>query len=495
MNIKKMKKLNYFWMAALAFSASLGTTSCSEDDPIAGDDIKVIADDEAAPLTAAKGFYVVNEDWFGHDNGTVNYFKAVDATTYEATYRIYRAVNGENEQLGVTTQFGTIWGDNFYLMSKQGNRLVVADAQTMEKKAALEEIGGDGRGFAGISDTKAYVGHSAGIAVFDIPTLSVTKQIAGVEGQTGMMCLADNRLFAVVQSKGVYVINPETDEVEKNIEGSFNTLTCSKDGQVWVAGSNGFLRIDPATLETAEVAYPEGGSVGSSWGAWNAGSLCASTQSNTLYWSAGGGMFGGGKKVLKYDIDTQASSVIYELGTSDDGQQMEFYGAGLRIDPLTDNLILTVKHSGWGASGAFNWIYQLSNTGQEITHFAVKGDNGSAASWAGNAEDWNEKYFWFPALPVFEDANKPQILLNQIMVTAGETKEIDLDEKVVDYDNTLASIQMSVTSDEKGLIETTLEGHQLKVVAGSETGVSSIKIAVLSNGVRVEKEIQVAVIE
>ena len=112
-------------------------------------------------------------------------------------------------------------------------------------------------------------------------------------------------------------------------------------------------------------------------------------------------MFGGGRKVLKYDINKATSSVIYELGQSEEGEQLAFYGAGLRVDPLTDNLILTVKHDGWGASGAYNWIYKLDNTGHEITHFALKGDNGSGASWAGNAEDWNEKYFWFPALPLF----------------------------------------------------------------------------------------------
>ena len=88
-------------------------------------------------------------------------------------------------------------------------------------------------------------------------------------------------------------------------------------------------------------------------------------------------MFGGGRKVLKYDINKATSSVIYELGQSEEGEQLAFYGAGLRVDPLTDNLILTVKHDGWGASGAYNWIYKLDNTGHEITHFALKGDNGS----------------------------------------------------------------------------------------------------------------------
>lgn len=486
-----MRNLNVVLFSTFVLCAGFSFTSCSDDDN-PGKEIDIIPDDVPQAVQEAKGFWVVNEDWFGHDNGTVNFFKQMDATNYEAAYRVYRAAN-DNEQLGVTTQYGAVWGDNIYLISKQGNRLVVADAATMAKKAVLTEIGGDGRGFVGINDKKAYVGHSGGIAVLDIESLSISKQIEGVSDQIGMMGLAANRVFAIAQRNGIYVINPETDEVENAIEGSFNTLTISKDGNVWVAGGNGFLCIDPVSLERTEIPYPEEGGVGSSWGAWNAGSLCASTQHNVIYWTAGGGMFGGGKKVVKYDIDQTTSATIYELGLSDEGTQLEFYGAGLRVDPLTDNLILTVKHSGWGASGAYNWIYKLDNAGAELSHFAVKGDNGSGASWAGNAEDWDDKYFWSPAMPVFEDANKPQILLNQIILTKGETLEIDLSEKIVDYDNTFASIQISVAPADETLANTSLDGHILKVTAGTQTEASACKISVLSNGVRIDKNVQIII--
>lgn len=95
---------------------------------------------------------------------------------------------------------------------------------------------------------------------------------------------------------------------------------------------------------------------------------------------------------------------------------LEFYGAGLRVDPLTDELILTVTQTGWGANYSYNWIYKLDNTGAEITHFEVNGDNGTSSSATGG-------YYWFPALPVFEDANKPQILLNQVMLTIWEKRK------------------------------------------------------------------------
>lgn len=473
-----MKKIK--WLSVgIALFAGLCVTSCSDDD--ADNRIQVKADDAPEAKVQANGFWVVNEDWFGHDNGSVNYFKQNSATSYTPSYRVYRAANG-GEKLGVTTQFGTVWGDNIYMMSKQGDRLVVADAKTMKKKAALTELGGDGRGFVGISETKAYAGHSKGIAVFDLTSFQITKQIDGVSGQVGMMCCASGRVFAV-SKEHLFIINAQTDELEKSIDGVFYTLARSKDGSVWVAGKTGFTCINPITLQSESIEYPGGASVIEDWGTWRAGGLCASTQENTLYWTFGSSQYSKGK-VYKYDIDAKSGSIIYELGKSENNVNLEFYGAGLRVDPLTDELILTVTQTGWGANYSYNWIYKLDNTGAEITHFEVNGDNGTSGSATGG-------YYWFPALPVFEDANKPQILLNQVMLTPGEKKEIDLKEKVVDYDNTFASMQFEVSEASNATVQ--LEAGVLTVTAGAAEGVSNCKLSVISNGVRVEKDIEIVV--
>lgn len=90
------------------------------------------ADDKAQPKVEAKGFYIVNEGWFGHDKGSVNYFEK-NGTSYTPHYRAFKAANPDTE-LGNTTCYGAIWGDNFYLISKQDNRLVIADAQNLKSK-------------------------------------------------------------------------------------------------------------------------------------------------------------------------------------------------------------------------------------------------------------------------------------------------------------------------------------------------------------------------
>ncbi len=469
-----MKKIK--WLSVgIALFAGLCVTSCSDDD--ADNRIQVKADDAPEAKVQANGFWVVNEDWFGHDNGSVNYFKQNSATSYTPSYRVYRAAN-DGEKLGVTTQFGTVWGDNIYMMSKQGNRLVVADAKTMKKKAALTELGGDGRGFVGISETKAYAGHSKGIAVFDLTSFQITKQIDGVSGEIGMMCYASGRVFAV-SSGHLFIINAQTDKLENTIDGEYYTLARSKDGSVWVAGKGGLTCYNPTTLETETMAYPDGASVYGTWYAWTAGGFCASTQKNVLYWTTGPSSWTI-DRVYKYDIDAKSGSMIYEVGKSDKNQQLTIYSAGLRVDPLTDELVLTLAY-GYTNN---NWIYKLDNTGAEITHFEVNG--GTADS-----EDVNSGYYWFPALPVFEDANAPQILLNQVILTPGEEKEIDLKEKVVDYDNTFASMQFEVSEASNATVQ--LEAGVLKVTAGATEGVSNCKLSVISNGVRVEKDIEIVV--
>lgn len=497
-----MKK--YYFFIILAFQVSsvgLLFTACSKEGK-EKEIITVIPDDEAKPSNTADGFYVINEDWFGHDNGTVNFFETVSSTEYKANYRIYRAVNGDDEQLGVTPPYGAIWGKSIYIVSKQGNRLVAADAETMQKQAVLQDIGGDGRGFAGITENKAYISHSSGIAVLDIPTFSISKQIDGVSGQTGTMCLAEGKVFAVSQRNGIYVIDAASDKIEQILEGTYYTLTRSKDGDIWVAGKNAFMVIDPKTMESFEVTYPDGGSIQSSWGAWNAGSLCASTQNNAIYWVGGGSMFSSGTTIYKYDIDAKICTHLYTLGKSDEGTQLEFYGGALRIDPLSDELILLVKHSGWGVAGAYNWIYKLDNNGREITHFAVKGDNGSGASWSGSADNWDDKYFWFPSMPVFKDTNIPQILLNQVILQPGKSIEINLDEKIVDYDNTLSSMVIEVSQDvsmsvspEYADIQITLKDHTVTIAAGAESGKAAFTISVMSNGIRVKKSVEIIVAE
>lgn len=459
------------FLVLVAVALSVGFTACNDDDNLVYSE--VIEDSQPSAVIPAKGFYVANEDWFGHDFGTVNYFK-VNGNGYDVVYRAYRAANTD-ETLGTTTQFGTTWGDNIYLLSKQDNRFVVADANTLKKKAVFTEIGGDGRSFVGVDDKLGYIGYGSGIRQFDITNLQLGDPVDGISDQMGAICYAEGRIFALANKK-VYIIDVATNKVEKTLDGTFNTLTRSKDGTVWIAAASNFIKVNPKTLEEEVMVYPEGVSVGSPWFAWNAGSFCASTQSNVLYWSTGGWS---SKTIVKYDIDTQTFNAnFYTLGMHEN-KQLTFYGSGIRIDPITDRVIATVARG----YENYNWVYMISPDGTLEKEIEV----------LGGGETEESGYYWFPAVPFFEDANKPEILTNQILLSPGETKTIDLNEKIVDADNTSTSIIRMVEFADNHLVDYSLKDGILTVTAKENMGNTECKITAISNGKRVEKKVRVDV--
>lgn len=444
------------------------------------------ADDKAQPKVEAKGFYIVNEGWFGHDKGSVNYFEK-NGTSYTPHYRAFKAANPDTE-LGNTTCYGAIWGDHFYLISKQGNRLVIADAKNLKSKKVITDLGGDGRSFVGIDEKKAYIGYNGGIKTFNIENLTLGEAIAGVNGQIGNMCYAYGKVFAV-SDENLYIINAKTDKVEKTVTGSYDTyksVVTAKDGSVWVAAADKFIVYNPNDLEnTKEIAYPVDAAVSSSWGSWNPGGLCASTQTNTLYWTTGTSSWSL-NAVCKYDIDaSNANSSFYTLPNDDAGQKRVLYGAGLRVDPLSDNLVLQSRRDGWGDSSAYNWLFLLSNTGSLNTSFVVADDKEPTT---GNG------YYWFPSMPVFEDANKPQILLNQVMMGTNKKVEIDLSTKVVDYDNIFATMATQVELlNKQDQAKVSIAGNKLVIESQTQEGNFKLKLTVVSNGVKVEKEIELVI--
>ena len=255
----------------------------------------------------SQGTFFVNEDWFGHNNSTVNFL----SNDGDWTYRVFQKENSGHE-LGATAPFGTIYGGKMYIVSKQdkdggasiqGSRLAVADAVTMKVKAEFPTIGGaDGRSFLGVDENTGYIGTSGGIYLFDINNLTVGNKIEGTSGeggpyngQVGTMLRVGNRVFAVLQNKGILVINALTNTLETTINGKYGSIVMSKDGNVWAStdetanSGKTLVKINPYTLETENRILPNEASIPNSWYAWTADGFCASKQTNTLYWKNNGG--------------------------------------------------------------------------------------------------------------------------------------------------------------------------------------------------------------
>lgn len=435
-----------------------------------------------------KGYFMVNEEWFGHTNGSVNFI----SNDGKINYRVYSDIN-ENKAFGATTQYGTIYGDKFYFVSKQaadggdtqytpGGRLVVADALTMKKIAGFDNIGGgDGRSFLGVDEKTGYIGASNGIFLFDIANMKVGSLIAGTDGgsqylgQIGNMIRTSQYVFAVKQSAGILVIDPKTNTVVKTITGVFHSVTQAKDGSVWGIQDQKLIHIDSKTFATTEYAIPTTKYLGS-WGAWNAGSFTYSNKENTLYWNNGVSSYVSGVKIVKFDIATKTFNENFATIPGQTGTYKQIlYGAGLRIDPVSGNLIVNTTESGFGAHYQKNWVHTYDTTGQLI-----------------DTKTLND-YYWFPAMTVFPDNAAPvvnAILPSQVSVLSPTI--IDLKTVVSDEDNISAAIVKTIKSNsDENIVLAEINANEELVLTPKNAGTATVLVSFNSNGKVVEKSISV----
>lgn len=434
---------------------------------------------EQAPVDYTQGLFLVNEDWYGWDNGTVNFLTSDG-------HWVYRAFRRENpgETLGVTTQYGAIYGGRFFFVSKQasstadastGGRLVVADALTLKKVAAFDEIGGDGRAFVGVDEHTAYIGTSSGITRLDLESMSLGEEIAGTAsegglyaGQIGAMVRAGGYVFAAKQAVGVLVIDATTHTLHTTIDlPTISTLTLGRDGGVWAADATSLVRIDVATLETRSRLLPDDCRVSSTWGAWNAGSLCAAYRNNFLYFANEKG-----NQIARYHIPTdELDADFFTLPDQDKAYVQQFQGAGLRIDPRNDRLIVTATQSGYLSHYMNNWVHVVDGLSGELI---------------GTVE--LEPYYWFPALPVFPDNEVPVIALADELSVGEEPVKVSLLEAVSDADNLSAAIVSTAEVEDTSIATARISGYDL-TVSGVKPGDTRLTLTVNSNGRLASKSI------
>lgn len=429
------------------------------------------------------GFFMVNEDWFGHTNGSVNFIKN-DGTV---NYRVYSTVNN-NQAFGATTQYGTIYGNKFYFISKQaadggdtqytpGGRLVIANAQTMQKIAGFNTIGGgDGRSFVGVNEHKGYIGTSNGIYTFDIDNLQVGSLIPNTgTGQIGNMIRTSRYVYAVKQAVGILVINPNTDAVVTTISGSYHSIVQAKDGSVWTVQDQKVVNINETTFATTAYNIPSTKYIGP-WGAWNAGSFTASIQNNALYWINSVNSFVSGTQIVKFDVTNKTFNENFAMLPGQTGTYKQIpYGAALRVNPVTDELILNTTESGYGTHYQNNWIHTFDNNGN-LTNTKKLDD-----------------YYWFPAMAVFPDNTAPVIstTLPTQMTLSGITT-IDLKTVISDTDNLSAAIVKTVKSNTNPeAVSAVINADEELVLSRQGTGTAEIVLSFNSNGKIVEKTLSV----
>lgn len=471
------------------------------------------------------GTLVLNEEWFGHTNGGMNYITPEG----EMMYQVYEREN-PGMSFGCTSQYATIWADKLIAVSKQavdggdplpgGGRVVVADAKTLKRSGSIDDLifgeetkSADGRAVVGATPSKVYVGTSNGIYVVDIDDVKVIGKIndfdeggsAGADlysGQIGDMVNAGRYVFGIKQNTGAFAIDITTDKVIKKYEiPTVQGITQTADGHVWIAstvdGCARFTCIDPKTLDEVEdmsVTFPSTvGAPTCSWGAWRNTPFVGSHSRNTIWFSAGGGIAGGSATDKYYGwqvgSDPSALNPVFDMGKanltgSNSRVKQKTYGT-LRYDERTGELIVMTTEDSASGHYRYNWTHFVNpETGEIVRTIALR------------------PYYWFQSFAIFPDKHDAVIALEDIVMdVSDDAKVFDISELVSDADNVDANIKVSLVDEPSMLADDASNNVCADVVLNDDklvispisAGKHSFTLAAESNGRVVSKTISVKV--
>lgn len=431
-----------------------------------------------ATIDYTQGVFIVNEDWFGHRNSTTNYLTRDGKFVYNNT-----------TEIGATACFGAAWGNRYYIIAKQakdggakveGGRITICDANTMRIIKQIKDINGneDGRSFCGVDEHKAYVSTSKGIYTLNLDELTVGAAVKNADGgdanlgECGNMVRLGDYVYATEYGKSLRIIDCNTDRIVATISSAkVYSITMSKDGQLWVSTDKGISRVNTETNKLETISLPEGINVpANSNDAWCPDGLCASMQNNVIYWTS---VTWNILKVFKYDIDNNEFAKVVDL-TNDAGKWKMYSASNLRVDPVTDNLYVSLFKD-WGSQDYAVRIYD--NNGNQLNEYEL-----------------TQKYFWFPGMFVFPDVEDPIVgNINAVNVEENKDAVVDLTDVCSDADNFQAAIVKTVNSvADKNVANATVKDGKL-VVTGVKAGNTTVTLNFCSNGISTTATVNVKV--
>ena len=460
-------------------------------------------------FTFTNGIIFVNEDRYGPNQGSLNFY---NYDYDEMEYNVYAIMN-PGVKLGVTTQFGQLFGDKLFLVSKQanateasgnttGSRLAVLDAATLRQQGSILRFGSspdsiyDGRAYCAVSASKGYVSTSGGIFVIDVPSLSVTGSIDGTmssakgdynslyRDQCGDMVRFGQYVFAVQQGRGLHVIDPANDAIVTTLPfPNIVTVFVTAGGNLYVANNSreiydysggpyeaNFTRIDPVTFEVMDV-HELGQTHGamSSWGAWRACMVCVDPVSERVYYNYDEYQ----NYISSYDFGTR--TFTDELITLPEGVEINWdgtkerqglYSSAISFDPHTGDMVVQTIEAAPLSYQNFNhnWVLFYDAATKELKRQIRLQDA-----------------YWFPAMAVYPDVCPPSVHLADVTITRGETATIDLLAAITDADNMASLAVATASSANPGIVRAEMRGLKLHLSA-MQQGRAEVNVTVDSNG-------------
>ena len=424
-----------------------------------------------ATIDYTKGAYMVNEDWTGHRNSTVNFLSKDGTFVYDHV-----------KNLGVTACYGTFFGNRFYAISKQDGgygRISVCDANSTRVIKQIKDIDGkEGRSFCGVDEHKAYVSTSKGIYTLNLDELTVGAAVKNADGgdvklkECGNMVRLGDYVYATEYGKSLRIIDCNTDRIVATISSAkVYSITMSKDGQLWVSTDMGISRVNTESRQLEDIVLPSDVSAPAKSYAWASDGLCASLQNNVIYWTSASGW--NPTTIFKYDIDNNKFAKVVDL-TSDANKWMMYSASNLRVDPVTDNLYVSLFKD-YGSQDYAVRIYD--NKGTQLNEYEL-----------------TQKNYWFPGMFVFPDVEDPIVgNINAVNVEENKDAVVDLTDVCSDADNFQAAIVKTVKSVADNNVATATVKNGKLVVTGVKAGNTTVTLNFCSNGISTTATVNVTV--
>ncbi|WP_143308000.1 DUF5074 domain-containing protein [Chitinophaga vietnamensis] len=291
------------------------------------------------------GFYIINEGSYPA-TGDVNFYRYNEDTLH---LNVYSQTN-PGKQLGVTTEYGAVFNNTLYVVSKQGP-FIATDAFSMKETGRIAQLPADGRAFCGIDNNRGLVSTADGVYPVDLQAFTVGAKIAGITGQAGSMIKAGNYVFVLTQADGVVALNAADLSIAGKPAKAAVGFAKTTDGNIWAAAGNTLYSINSQTLAVSTVTVPF--TIYDSWGFWNPGTFSASSVENAVFF-AQTGQWGGGTQIYKY-IPGNAASLQNAFITLP--ADRELYGGSVRYNPADNSLVVTGIKPGYGQNSKENTLF------------------------------------------------------------------------------------------------------------------------------------------
>jgi hypothetical protein len=368
------------WIGALALL--LLASSCKKDqqNPVAQSiSNKSFSTANSAAVTGkyTNGFFIINEGWYGHGDGSASFY-SYDTHTKQDSIFTKENPGKTLDPITSTLEYGTVFNNQLFLVSKVGGPVVVTDANTLKEAGRIASASGNNwQAFLGLTTTTGLLSSATGIYPFNLSTFTTGTKLTTVTGSVGDMIKAGNYIFVLSQTKGVVVLNAADYSVAKTIPGMLVAFAKTPDGSVWAAGGTSLVKINSTTLATTTITVPF--TVYGSWDAWHPGSITASTTENAVFFAKNNTWYGG-TTIYKY-IDGNAASLNAPFVTLAAGK--ELYGSGVAYNASNNQLVVNTVQSGFGVNYSTNDLdFYNAGTGALVTDLPFTG-------------------YYFPAIVVF----------------------------------------------------------------------------------------------